>query len=361
MKNFDALIVQRVADIDPKLWELSGQEHPFSSHQWYAFCEKVMPDCSPVHILLFRDGITFARGSFWLMRKDVLPIDSPLGRRAAAWMMKHKPLMVCRSPIANMSGISLPVIGRREALFALTQTAYQYAEKAGVSFVLYDYLSQQEVKPEVLPDGYGYMEIDGPGTALDIHWNSFEDFLSSLSKQAWKDYRRHSNQASKLGIRISIHSSVTDPDEAVDLIRRVEKHHGTMPNPWTEAILAQMNMVGGVWLEARQNGQLVGCGLLLRDGNHLVATLLGLDYDIKYAYFPFIYSAIQWAIENGISVFHAGSGAYELKQRLGFRIEQNNHIAYNGVGPIFATFVRIYSGQYHRRPVEIEEAYEPNG
>jgi hypothetical protein len=245
MKNFDALIVQRVADIDPKLWELSGQEHPFSSHQWYAFCEKVMPDCSPVHILLFRDGITFARGSFWLMRKDVLPIDSLLGRRAAAWMMKHKPLMVCRSPIANMSGISLPVIGRREALFALTQTAYQYAEKAGVSFVLYDYLSQQEVKPEVLPDGYGCMEIDGPGTALDIHWDSFEEFLSSLSKQAWKDYRRHSNQASKLGIRISIHSSVTDPGEAVDLIRRVEKHHGTMPNPWTEAILDQMK-----WSEA---------------------------------------------------------------------------------------------------------------
>jgi hypothetical protein len=355
--NIDAIVVQSVAEVDPEAWDVAGTDYPFSSYQWYAFCEKIMPDCSPAHILLFRDKCTFARGSFWLMRKDVLPIASLLNRKAGEWLMQRKPLLVCRSPIANVSGLALPLRGRREAFAALSEVAEAHAGKFSGSFVLYDYLNTQEVKLEHLPRRYSYAEVVEPGTALNLRWNSFEDFLSTLSKQAWKDYRRHSNQAAKLGIRISSHLSVDDIPEAVDLIRRVERFHGTAHNPWTEEILTHMYMVSGTWLEARQNDRLVGCGLLLRDGNHLVATLMGLDYDTKYAYFPFIYTAIQIAIEQGVQVFHAGSGAYEMKQRLGFVLEGNNHIAFTGIGSLFSRATRLFGYNNGKtNHIEVEES-----
>jgi predicted N-acyltransferase len=354
MKNFDALIVHSTADIDPMVWEVPGLAQPFSSHSWFAFCEKVMPESRPVHILLFRAGKTVARGSFWLMEKDVLPIDSLLGRHAASWIMKHRPLMVCRSPVANMSGLVIPAVERREALSTLIKTAEEYAEQAGVSFIVYDYLNRQEIHAGGLPYHYSSMEVTEPGTALEIRWNSFEEFLASLSKQGWKDYRRHSNQAARIGIRISAHAEVTDHSEALELIRRVEKRHGSMPNPWTETILTNISLGLRTWLEARQNERLVGCGLLLRDGEHMVATLMGLDYDTRYAYFPFVYTAIQKAIEQRVRVFHAGSGAYELKMRLGFSLEQNNYIAFAGTGKLFSAAVRLLGNNRHKDERVIE-------
>jgi predicted N-acyltransferase len=355
MKDFDALIVNSVSEIDPRLWGIKDVAHPFSSYAWYAFCEKTMPECSPVHILLFRDGCTFARGSYWLMWNDALPISSPLGRKAAEWMIKHKPLLVCRSPVANVSGLVLPETGRRDALIGLMETAEAYAKSTGVSFILYDYLNPQEVKTAVLPERYATMQVTEPGTALNIRWRSYEDFLASLPKPAWKDYRRHINQAARLGIRVRMYPAATDLTEALSLIHRVEKHHGVMPNPWTREIIENMDVAGGIWMEARQNDQLIGCGLLLRDGDHLVATLMGLDYNIKYAYFPLVYCAVQYAIENGLRVFHAGSGAYELKQRLGFTLEKNNHIAFTGIGPVFSTAVRVYNSGQKREKQYIEE------
>jgi predicted N-acyltransferase len=356
MANLDALIVQSVADVDPKLWRVAGPDRPFSSYKWYSFCEKAMPACTPAHILLFRDGYTFARGSFWLLRKDVLPISSPLARMAGEWVMKHRPLLVCRSPVANVSGMALPVSGRQEAFEAIYETAEAFGRKSNVSIILYDYFNMKEIAPETLPDRYAHREVTEPGTALEIHWKTFEDYLSSLSRQAWKDYRRHNNQAAKLGIRITCHSAVPDSSEAVDLIRRVENFHGVTPNLWAEAILNNMQMVNGTWIEARQNERLVGCGLLLRDGDYLVATLIGLDYNIKYAYFPLMYCAIQSAINQGVRIFHAGSGAYELKQRLGFVREANNHIVYAGIGSLFSTTLRFLDySQNKGKSIKIEE------
>jgi predicted N-acyltransferase len=355
MKNFDALIVQSIRDVDPNLWKVAETDHPFSSYHWYNFCEKAMPDHKPVHILLFRDGCTFARGSFWLTQNDVLPISSLAGRKAAAWMMKRKPLLVCRSPLADVTGLALPAAGRREAITGLIETVEAYAQEKNISLVVFDRLCADEMVNNLLPDRYSIRAINESGTALDIRWNSFEDFLTSLSEQAWKDYRRHSNQASRLGIRIRMKPAVTDLSETAAFIRQVERYHGAMPDFWSAIDLKRLDMVTGTWMEARQNERLIGCGLLLRDGDHLSAKLLGLDSDVNYAHSPFLYCAIQYAIDKGIRVLHAGSGAYEVKQRLGFLLENHLYAAFTGLGPIFSTAVRLYSTNQNKERHTVEE------
>ncbi|MEN4100871.1 MAG: GNAT family N-acetyltransferase, partial [Anaerolineaceae bacterium] len=347
-----------VQDVSPDMWEMDGNQAPFSSYQWYTFCEKVMADCIPTHILLLKDGKTHARGSFWLMHNDVLPIASPIGRAAARWLMRKRPVLVCRSPIANATGLVLSDHDHREALAGILSAAGTYAHQRHASFVIYDYLDAQQTRGGDFPGRYWSMQVDAPGTRLDIQWNTFEDYLASLSKHARKDYRRHMNQATRTGIRMQARCTITDGLAAVERIRQVERRHGTMPNPWIENILNNFQMVGGIWLEASQDDRLIGCGLLLPDGDQLVATLFGLDYEVKYAYFPLIYGAIKVAIEQGVRLFYAGSGAYELKRRLGFTLENNNYIRITGLGPIFSTAVRLI----HRKPVKegyfIEEGNE---
>ena len=91
-------------------------------------------------------------------------------------------------------------------------------------------------------------------------------------------------------------------------------------------------MVDAVWLKAELGERLVGCGLLLGDGGHWMMTLLGLDYAVRYAYFQLVYTAIRCAIERGARVLWGGTGAYELKGRLGFEVRPEHYAVFAASG-----------------------------
>lgn len=62
--------------------------------------------------------------------------------------------------------------------------------------------------------------------------------------------------------------------------------------------------------------------------------LLGRDYNVQYAYFLLFCSGIRYAIERGVQVVWGGSCTYDSKQRMGFQLEDNNHIVSAGNGPL---------------------------
>jgi hypothetical protein len=69
------------------------------------------------------------------------------------------------------------------------------------------------------------------------------------------------------------------------LIQNVERQHHAAPKLTARAILEHAHEVPSTWLTAECGERLVGCGLLLRDGESCFLTLLGLDYDVRFAYF----------------------------------------------------------------------------
>jgi hypothetical protein len=77
---------------------------------------------------------------------------------------------------------------------------------------------------------------------------------------------------------------------------------------------------------------MVGCELMLGDKGAWVVTGLGLDHSVKYAYFALGYADLRHAIDGGARVLRWGSETYEVKERLGFRKELNNHDVFAGVG-----------------------------
>lgn len=319
--EFETQILHSVRETDPASWDRLSQGHPFASYRWYHFGEAVLSDNLPIYIILSHKGEPVARATLWLRRQEQLPISSKALRWLLKAILRRWPLLMCQSPVADASGLILPEPPlREEALRLITRVAQQQAKQHHASFTAFTYLEENEVKWAGWPADFVTTKLSEPGTRLVITWGDFEDYMAHLSKSVRKDYRRHHNRATELGIEIERQPAVPLPDEAITLIRNVEAQHDSAPNPWARSILAHANKVDATWLTAKLDGRLVGCGLLLQDGPHAIMRLLGRDYRIQYAYFQLVYEAIRCAIEKGVQVLWGGSGAYEMKLRLGFQL-----------------------------------------
>ncbi len=333
--NFDITLAHSVQEIDEQAWNHLGQGRPFASHRWYRFGETVLSDNLPIYILLSTGGEPVARATFWLRRQEQLPLASKVMRSLLQMVLRHRPLMLCQSPLADTSGLILPETPwRSSALETISQVARDQARAHRASFLGFIYLERHEAEQAGWPGDFIASALPDPGTCLPIRWPDFKSYLKHLSKSAQKDYRRHRNRAADQHIEIKRYASVTALDEALTLIRNVERRHNTSPYPWAQAMLEHANMVESTWLAAEMAGRLVGCGLLLGDGPHLVMRLLGLDYGVQYAYFQLVYEVIHCAIERQVQVLWGGAGAYEMKLRLGFQLTGDYYTVFTSGSPL---------------------------
>lgn len=333
-------VASGIAEVDPAAWDGLSHGQAWTGRNWYRFGETVFEGDLPVYLLLW-DGMTLAaRATFWLRRREPLPISSRAARAVTQGLLQHRPLFMCQSPLASVPGLTLPVEGRDEALATLAQMAQDQARNLGASFVVVPYLERCETAWAGWPASFGAVRVPDPGTRLGIRWSDFGSYVDDLPKSVRKDYRRHCNRAAGEGItvtsrRVTTESPIAPVEDALRLIRNVEEAHGSPPNPRARAVLENVALVEATWLEARQGDRLVGCGLLLGDGPVQALGLLGLDYQVRYVYFQLLYAAIRCAIEQGVNVLRGGGGAYTLKTRLGFELESNNHLMFAGNGLLF--------------------------
>jgi len=334
LTGFDIQLAHAVEEIGQEAWDNLAGQQPFADYRWYRYGETVLADDLPIYIILSRHGQAVGRATFWLKKQEQVELSSKLAARVIAMALKRWPLLVCRAPLADVCGWILPAPPERDAAIkAITQTAQAQAQRYHASFLLFDYLQREEAEWPEWQDTLLAGMIPGAGTRLPLTWPDFDSYLGHLAKSMQKDYRRHCHRADDLGIKITA-KPLTGPlaesslDQALALIRQVEQRHEASPVPWARAMLKCAYMVHATWLTAEIEGRLVGCGLLVGSGATQEMKLLGLDYSVRYVYFQIIYAAIRQAIESGRQVLYGGSGAYEIKHRLGFTEVNNNYIAY---------------------------------
>ncbi len=295
--TFDVQVARSVEEIGQAAWDRLGAGQPFASFRWYRFAEAALNSDQPIYVVLSRQGEPLARATFWLKRREYLPVTSKIAYHLLQTLIRVRPLLVCRSPLSSLSGLILPPPPLRDAAIAtLATTAQEIARQHGVSFTLFDYLEAPEQQSSGWTDAYAVFKFSNPGTYLDITWPDFESYLGRLGKSVRKDYHRHCNRAADLGIVVEVGSQVTEIDRAMALIHNVERHHGSFPNPDARRVLETAHLADATWLTARIDGDLVGCGLLLGDRGGKVLALLGLNYDIKYVSFQLVYASIRHAI-----------------------------------------------------------------
>jgi len=362
--EFEVHIAHSIAEIGQEAWDRLSGDHIFASYRWYRFGEAVLAsDTPPTYVVLSWKGEPVARGTFWLSGQEFIPLPPGALRRLVEALVRRWPLMMCRSPLANAAGLILPESDLHDAaLRTLAQVALEEARRCRASFLIFGHLEGRQAHDAAWPEGFVPVTLPDPGTRLVVTWPDFESYLASLSKSVRKDYRRHRNRAADLGVVVT-HRRVTSPldegvlDEAMTLIHNVENHHRLPHYKWARAILQNAHLVDAAWLTAEIGERLVGCGLLLGDRGTWCLASLGLDYEFNYVYFQLLYQAIRCAIEEqDIHVLRGGSEVYEMKQRLGFQLEDSHHLIFAGAGALPRALGQWLAGRIARpEPVQIAQ------
>ena len=330
MSTINIKTAYSVYQIDPELWNQLSAGQPFQSHRWYAFGEQVMSDCLPVYLLAYADGALIGRASLWLVRNE--PVPKMLGplRGLAMRMIKRWPLLICRSPLSQTAGFAIAEDAKRPEILALfAENALVISREYRASFVIFDYLKKAYTQD--WPEHFLVVSSLEPGMTMENRWTSMDEYLASVHKKDRQHYKRVLREGDKLGIKIECHKSAEQIDGALQLIRHVEHRHGALPNPWVHPMLEHMQMINGELLTATIDNRLVGCGLLLEDNDAQMTSTLGLAENVPYVYFMLAYESLKLAFEHKVHMLRWGSGAYDVKRRLGFSFEDNGSLAFAAV------------------------------
>ena len=317
-------VFHSINEIKPEIWDRIVSGRGFQSHGWYAFGERAMADCPPTYLLASDGDNPIAGAALFRVYNEPLPLPS-IARSFMESIFKDRPLLVCRSPFAYTSALLLPGEPMRdEALSAISRAAQGEFRKQRCSFLVFDFLLTEQLRYP-WPQGYEPITVSEPGTYMPMEWESFEAYLESGNQKDRQQYKESIRQMEENGLVLSRHKSVSDVETAVKLIENVSIWHGSAANPWTRGLLENFSLTDGTWLELRKEGQLVGCGAVLRDNKFQLTTSLGLEDDVPGGYFLLLYAALQEAFEHKVRLVRFGTGAYDIKRMLGLHLEDTNH------------------------------------
>lgn len=346
MNKFKVDIHKSILEIPPETWNKIAAGRGFQSHSWYTFGERVMKDSPPTYLLAWDGDKPIAGAALFQIKNEPLPLPK-VAREFMSSILKRRPLMMCRSPLADTSALLLPGEPLRdEVLPVLASAAQDEFKKQRCSFLVFDYLLTEQLKYKSWPPGYEPITVSEPGTYMPIEWESFEAYLEAGNKKDRQHYKRTLKETSENGIELSRHKTVTDVEAALKLIENVSIWHGSAPNPWTRSLLENFSLLeDSTWLELRKEGQLVGCGAVLRDNRFQLSSSLGLEDDVPGGYFLLLYTALQEAFEHKARLVRFGSGAYDVKRRLGLRLENTNHAMISMAGIMARAAKRLASDE----------------
>jgi hypothetical protein len=335
-------IYNSVAENGESAWDALSAGRPFQSARWYEYSERVMQDCQPIYIVLSRNDQAVARGTFWVVRQEPLPVPPTVN----SWLkpiLTRWPLMICRSPLSNSSGLILPEPPLRDAaLKQIAEEAVKEAKRYRCSFLLFVFLAEADTHFPGWPRGFADMTGGDPGTRMNVEWDSFDAYLESRDKKNQRRFAYNTKKAIELSVDVTRHSSaLNNIEESLVLIHSVEDKYRSPHNPWIRGMLENMQMVESTFLEAHIGSQLVGCELILYDNKTQVPTALGHVEAASYAYLEMLYTNLRDAMERKCRLLRWGSGSYDIKRHLGFELEYNNHMVFFGLNSLFWLVARM--------------------
>jgi predicted N-acyltransferase len=331
-----------INQIDSGIWDDLSAGMPFQSHAWHQFGEKVLADCLPIYLLAYQNEALIGRAVFWITRNEPLPKSVGWLRMVLLPILRTYPLLICRSPIAQTSGllISPKVDDSRDVVAALIDAALVHGRQKKCSALVLDYLSQSQEKD--LPLYIRTLKSTYPGNILYNDYTDFNHFLTRCNKKVRQNYHRTLRELENIQVTIHSHKHAEHIQGLLPLIRNVERQHDALPSPWVKFLLQYMEMVDGTLLLALMHGRVIGCMLFLEDGDGQIATAFGRESDLLYVYQGLFYEGLRMAMHHKVKHLRWGSGADEFKHKIGFLPEDNGVIAFTFSQP----FLRKLSSKF---------------
>ena len=145
MAELQVEVFHGINEIKPEVWNRVVAGRGFQSHAWYSFGERAMADCPPTYLLAWDGDTPVAGAALFRVTNEPLPLPS-IARNFMASILKQRPLLICRSPLADTSALLLPGgTLQNPALSVLTQAAQAELKKQRCSFLIFDYLLTEQL------------------------------------------------------------------------------------------------------------------------------------------------------------------------------------------------------------------------
>jgi hypothetical protein len=136
MAKLNVQVFNSINEIEPEVWNRIAAGRGFQSHHWYQFGERAMADCPPAYLIVWDKKTPIAGAALFKVHNEPLPLPE-VARRFMASIFKQRPLLVCRSPLAETSALLLPGEPLRDsALTVLAQAAHEQFKQQHCSFLL---------------------------------------------------------------------------------------------------------------------------------------------------------------------------------------------------------------------------------
>jgi uncharacterized protein len=326
--------VGSIAEIDAAAWDSLATNDVYARHGWLLSLEQNVADAAdPVYFLLESDdALVGAAACYRFHNAYPSPVDALLLGRlagpAARLGIRFGPVLACMPLIGHGRHLLWRDDDRHPNLVirALLDAVAEHARTERLSLAFAKLPDTEEALLAALA-ARGFSGImNWPLAYIDICWDTFEEYLSSLAPGVANKVRREYAAPPKAGV--SLREEISFAKIAEELFALVEANHrlysheplGIAPGLFTA--LARLHKDNSVVTVARTQDKISGAALLLSAGNCAGGPLIGVSSDDAnrkaFAYFNLaFYAPIRWCIEHGINRLFLGAGLYDMKRRRG--------------------------------------------
>lgn len=258
------------------------------------------------------------------------PLEKPAGKLIAL-LRRFIPrfftlrMLICGSPTGE-GKIGLPPSGEyRKLLVPMVRRLEEVAarEKAG-TLMFKDFPEQYNAFLDPLEQASFHKIRSYPLVELDIRFNDFEEYFSTLSRPTKKDLKRKFRKAdSEAALTMEVRSGAGEHlDEIYRLYLATYEKSPVKFEKVTKDFFLKIS--GNMPEETRyflwfRGGKLVAFDLCLVSDGLLIDEYVGMDYGVAYdlhLYFATFRDIVRWCIGNGVRKYKSGALNYDPKKRL---------------------------------------------
>ncbi len=313
-------LLSSIEQVAPDEWDALCGSRPFVDHRWLRFTESALLEHQPRYVLLRRGGHLEAAAICSLEHR----FANPALQQRAGWVLRRLPCVRCAVPIASECGLVFrPGADAARLTPALLAGVRQLAVHERALFTTVGHVPVHANTWQSLRRAGCTRLSQWRNTTLDIDWSSFAEYLATRPGDDRHEIRRMRRRAEREGITVEP-ASVAPHDLPLlwRLIQNVQRRHAA-DNVYVDDLLeSAMHVLGSDVhvLLARQSGASIGCVVLVRSQDELIAKWIGLDYARTLntaTYFMSLAGCVDLAIKLGVRRLRLGATAYSTKQQFG--------------------------------------------
>jgi predicted N-acyltransferase len=257
---------------------------------------------------------------------------NPALQQRAGWVLRRLPCIRCAVPIASECGLLFrPGVDSGELTPTLLGGVRRLALHEHALFTNVGHIPFSADVWTLLRAAGCTPVSQWQNTVLDIAWSSFDEYLAARPGDDRHEIRRMRRRAARDGITVEpAPLTLSQVQFLWQLISNVlRRHDSDVPYP-DDLLERALDILGRDvhLLVARRMDETIGCVVLVRSQDELIAKWLGLNYERTLntaTYFASLTASVDLAIQLGVRRLRLGATAYGTKQQFGVAIEERGN------------------------------------